>query len=348
MHARLLASFCVLFAAAAGCVSGQRATGAGGTGGKTGTATATGTGIGGTGTTGTGTTGTGTTGTGTTTGTTTTGTGTTTGSGAGGAGAGCSPEAKLLYVLGAGTGQGTIWSFSPDTKQFVDLFDLDCPLPADGNTWGPNSMAVDRTLTAWVNYAAPSATSPGDVAGVLFQVDLTNKTCAPTPSVTLASPWYRVGMGFASDAPGSMAETLYVFSDEGSATLGRISAGTVLTIGPLTGDALLTGQNADLCGNGAGRLFGFFTTSPYARVAGINPATGAILSDYDITGVAPPASWAFSYWGGAFYLFTSVDGVQSSTVTRYDAATMQVDSTYVLTAPMVIVGAGASTCAPTM
>jgi hypothetical protein len=66
-----------------------------------------------------------------------------------------------------------------------------------------------------------------------------------------------------------------------------------------------------------------------------------------VDGVATPSAWAFSFWGGAFYLYTS-DGVAPSTVTRFDADTMAIDATYTLTAPVVIDGAGVSTCAPVL
>ena len=92
------------------------------------------------------------------------------------------------------------------------------------------------------------------------------------------------------------------------------------------------------------RLFGFFTTSP-VRVAQIDKAAGAILSDMPVSGIPVPSAWAFSFWGGAFYLYTS-DGLSNSTVTRFDPTTKTVDTSYVLTAPAIIDGAGVSTCAP--
>ena len=339
MRARLLASFGILFAAALGCsaASSQFTTGSGGAGTS--------------GTTGTG-------------GTTNLGGGfATVGTGVGGGvGPGCSSAAELVYVLSLPdpnnpSSQGSIWSFAPDTMQFTDLVDLDCAMPNDGNTWEPNSMAVDRNVTAWVNYVGTSTDPLGnetDAAGIVYQVDIQKKTCAPAPSVHLPDvKWYRLGMGFSSDTSGSSSETLYVTGTgtNGNGEQPRASARsrcprTLQPIGAFTGDATLDGQGAELTGTGDARLFGFFTTSPDARVGQINTSTGAILSDDDISGLSPPNAWAFTFWGGAFYLYTSPDGVQLSTVTRFDPTTKQVDTSYNLSAPMVIVGAGVSTCAP--
>jgi hypothetical protein len=332
MRARLLVSLCVSFAAALGCsaTGSQFTTGAGAGVGTTGGAGGT-TNLGGFAGVG------------------------------GGVASGCTTAATLVYVLSLPdpndpASQGAIWSFAPDTMQFADVVNLSCALPNDGNTWSPNSMAVDRSVTAWVNYVGTSTDPLGnetDAAGLIYKVDIASKKCSAAPSVKLPdAQWYRLGMGFSSDSAGSTSETLYV-TGTGSGTtnspgLGKIAmpGNTLAKIGAFTGDSKLDGQGAELTGTGDARLFGFFTTSPDARVGQIDTSTGAILSDDDISGVPPPNAWAFSFWGGAFYLYTSSDGVELSTVTRFDPTTKQVDATYNLTAPMVIVGAGVSTCAP--
>jgi hypothetical protein len=55
------------------------------------------------------------------------------------------------------------------------------------------------------------------------------------------------------------------------------------------------------------------------------------------------SAYAFAFWGGDFYFFTSMGG-GSSTVTRYhpDDDSLKV----VATLDRTIVGAGVSTCAP--
>ena len=269
--------------------------------------------------------------------------------GTGGGNSDCSTAATLVYVLAT---DNSLWSFDPPTKAFTSLFTLDCPTPSDGNLWAPNSMAVDRNVVAWVNYVGSDPILGTDAAGLVFKVDINAHTCEPTPAVTLPSAkWYRLGMGYAADTAGGTAETLYV-TGTGTGTsgkspgLGKISSANALVpIAQFSGDAVLTGQSAELTGTGDAKLYGFFTTSP-VRVAELDTASAAVIDDLPVSGVPSPMAWAFSFWGGAFYLYTSEDGTSNSTVTRFDPTTKAVDTSYNLTSPMVIVGAGVSTCAP--
>jgi len=268
----------------------------------------------------------------------------------GNVGSDCSDAAKLVYVLST---DNDIWSFEPANKQFSQVMSLSCPTPNDGNAWAPNSMAVDRDAVAWVNYVGSDTLLGTDNAGLIFRVDIQNKSCDPVAAVHLPNDqWYRLGMGFSTDAVGGTTETLYVtgtgsFGTASSPGLGSINLSSktlVASPGQFSGDATLSGQSAELTGTGDAKLFGFFTTTP-VRVAQIDKASAKILSDDTVSGVATPLAWAFSFWGGAFYLYTS-DGSSQSTVTRFDPSTHSVDSSYHLTAPMIIVGAGVSTCAP--
>ncbi len=264
---------------------------------------------------------------------------------------GCSQAAKLVYVLGE---DNAIWSFDPPTKQFTQLFTLNCQPPSDGNTWAPNSMAIDRNVVAWVNYVGSKGLT--DKAGVVFKVDIMKQTCEPTPAVTLTdSQWYRLGMGFSTDTAGGTTETLYVTGTGTSTTtpnspgLGKIdtTTGTLTPIAQFGMDATLSGQSAELTGTGDARLFGYFTTKPNVRVAQIDPATANILSDQALAGVTPPAAWAFSFWGGAFYLYAAGQFGKSHVI-YYNPTTQAVDTMYVPNTGIIIVGAGVSTCAPIM
>jgi hypothetical protein len=117
------------------------------------------------------------------------------------------------------------------------------------------------------------------------------------------------------------------------------------TIGDFS--ASLRGRGAELTGTGDGRLYGFFTTAPNATLALINKATGATSADQDLKGVNTGQAWAFSFWGGDFWFYTS-PGTVPSTVTRKLAST---DGSIAVAKQDVggfrIVGAGVSTCAPT-
>jgi hypothetical protein len=268
------------------------------------------------------------------------GTGNSTGSGQ----PGCTMAAELVYVLST---DNHLWSFEPGKKQFIDIGVLGCNVQAGAQ---PNSMAVDRNADAWVNYVTSNGLGT-DTAGWVYKVSTKDASCEATPTFTLPSAsWYRLGMGFSTDAVGGTAETLYVagtgmVGSSNSPGLGKLNFTTksLVPINQFTGDPLLTGQSAELTGTGDARLFGFFTTSP-VRVAQMDKSA-KILSDMPVNGVPTPMAWAFSFWGGAFYLYTS-DGISQSTVTRFDPTTKSVDTSYVLTAPTVIDGAGVSTCAP--
>jgi hypothetical protein len=262
---------------------------------------------------------------------------------------GCTKAAELVYVLSEGN---AIYSFDPPSKTFTKLFTLDCMPPQDGNVWAPNSMAIDRNVVAWVNYVGTTGTT--DKAGVVFKVDIMSQTCEQTPTVTLqSSQWYRLGMGFATDTAGGTSETLFV-TGTGTGTanspgLGKIdtTTGALTPIAQFGMDATLSGQSAELTGTGDGRLFGYFTTKPNVRVAQIDETTANIVSDNMLAGVPPPAAWAFSFWGGSFYLYDA-GALTKSHVVSYDPTTGAIDTMYVPNAGIIIVGAGVSTCAPIM
>jgi hypothetical protein len=146
--------------------------------------------------------------------------------GAGGGGidpqTGCSAQAMLIYTVDQ---DETLSAFHPDTLAFSEIGRLNCP--AQGTCEGsfgpipavPFSMAVDRNATAWVLYCS----------GELFKVDTRTAACTTTSYQPGQQNLWVFGMGFATDAPMSQAETLYVSGGEqmltgmGSAGFGTIS-----------------------------------------------------------------------------------------------------------------------------
>lgn len=257
---------------------------------------------------------------------------------------GCSGAATdFVYVLSA---ENDLYSFAPNAKTFSKIGALGCQ-----TTMQPNSMAVDRNATAYVNYVA---TGPAglDTAGAIYQVSTTDASCTG-PVMTMPQGWYRVGMGYSTSAVGSTSEILYVDGvgngvAGGGAGLGLVDfgKGTVGPIGPFTGQ--LAGQNAELTGTGSGDLYGFFTTTP-VYVAQIDKSSGATMTPVPMTGVQTPNDWAFSFWGGHFYLYTSdgQPGDGGSNVTDYDPVSGSINTTFMTQIGFDIVGAGVSTCAPT-
>jgi hypothetical protein len=251
----------------------------------------------------------------------------------GGAAPGCSAAAELVYVFGL---DNNIYSFDPPSKQFVQVATPDCQ-----TTGQPNSMAIDRNLVAWLNYFDFSG-------GSIYTFDLT-KNSGCQLAVTLPTGFDQVGMGFSSDAVGGTAETLYV-DGIGGGGLAKVDMATktLVPIGAFGNDTSLTGQSAELTGTGDAKLYGYFTTHPYVRVAQVDKSTGNILSDKVLTGVAPPSDWAFSFWGGDFYLYAApgMNGTGNSSVIHYNPTTGLVEPAYVADVGFQIIGAGVSTCAP--
>ena len=258
-----------------------------------------------------------------------------------GAAANCSEAAQLAYVL---SDANDLYSFRPNLRQFTRIGRLSCPTTAS-----PNSMAIDRNAVAWVNYVDADL---GDAAGAVYRVNTTDATCTTDAPIRMPAGWYRLGMGFSTASADNTDETLFVTSTGtglpgSSLGLGSIdpTRGILRIIGNFNG--ALRGQSAELTGTGDGRLFGFFTTSP-VQVAQLDRATAAVLSSTPVPGIDTPAAWAFSFWGGDFYLYTAPSALfgRTTSVTRYRPSTRAVDTRYMSDIGFRIVGAGASTCAP--
>jgi len=262
------------------------------------------------------------------------------GSSSGGA-SNCSGQAAdFVYVLSA---ENALYSFAPNLKKFTMIGPLQCK-----TTMQPNSMAVDRNANAYVNYVQNDPTTGMDTAGVVYKVSTQDASCGAQPLMNLPNGWYRTGMGYSSDTAGGQTETLYLDGVSNGVTgagtgAGRVDlgAGVVTPIGPFTGT--VAGQNAELTGTGDARLFGFFTTTP-VYVAQIDKTSGATPNAVAMNGVQTPTDWAFSFWGGHFYLYVSQGA--GTTVADYDPSTGNVNPTYMPNIGFDIVGAGVSTCAP--
>ena len=254
----------------------------------------------------------------------------------------------FIYVI---SDQNDLYTFDPTQFPAAAAFTKVGPVTCD--TSGVNSMAVDRSATAWVNFND----------GKIFKVTTTAPvTCTPTSFVSGQAGFTDVlGMGFASDGPDAGTETLYVSDNGGPGGtcndptpsagcmglgLGKIDVSTLTltAVGPYTSTA--AGYNAELTGTGDGRLYGFFTTTP-SSYGPINTGTGdtsapapAALSTVNIAA----GGYAFSFWGGDFYFYTAP--TDQTVVTHLQTSTGMTTTSPELT--FTIVGAGVSTCAPTV
>ena len=247
----------------------------------------------------------------------------------------CDPAASLVYVA---TEEKELYSFDPTHNTFTLLANIDC-----ANGTYVNSMAVDRSAVAWINY--------GD--GSLWKVDTKKPACTATGFVPNQGGVGLFGMAFSAKVAGGNIETLFI-DDLSGGGLGFIDLSTMTLerFGPFTGN--LVGRSAELNGTGDARLFGFFSGSflgdaGSASVVQIDPDSEAPLTQYPLPTVDTGSDWAFSFWGGDFYLYTAnkYDMTNPDTVvTRFRPS----DGSVTIIDPSLnfrIVGAGSSTCAPT-
>jgi hypothetical protein len=245
----------------------------------------------------------------------------------------CAEANKDVYVIAE---DRTFYSFHPPTVEFKAKGILNCP------TGGamPTSMAVDREGTAWVRHSD----------GTVWKVSTTDLSCELTKYQPQAEAFTKFGMGFATETKGGSAEVLYL-SDSNGAGLAKLNTKTLALsfVGAYTGD--LAGTTSELTGTGDGKLYGFFVTSP-AQIGEISKATGDIIMAKELTGVYAGTAWAFSFYGGDFYIYTSSEAGNlprnggGSDVTRYRPSDGKIE---VVKSKIgfKIVGAGVSTCAPT-
>lgn len=244
-------------------------------------------------------------------------------------------EATLVYLI---TQDYELYSFDPASTAMKKIGNIACPANAGAT---PFSMAVDRKGIAYILFADRGA---GVDDGRLFRVSTANAACISTSFVPNQQGFLRFGMGFATNTVGPI-ETLYIAGseqDNGATGLARIDVSSfkLAKVGNFQPDI----GNAELTGTGDGRLFGFYAndTSSRAFIGEIDTQTGHIIGQTQMKNVTLGQGWAFAFWGGDFYMFTSPGG--GSTITRYRPS----DNTEVVvgSVPTIVVGAGVSTCAP--
>jgi len=258
------------------------------------------------------------------------------GSGSGsGNGDGCSEAAKLVYVVDV---NNELSKFDPATKTFTDVGKLGCQATF---TATPFSMGVDRNAIAWVLYND----------GELFRVDTANPSMCTRTTWASQQGLLMFGMGFSTNTAGGTDDTLFVAggSDEtvNTSKLATLSTASfaAMPVGNVTGWPELTGTgNAELWGWFPSNANG--TSTP--RVEQINKTSGIAMKTFPLTSLTGiPMAWAFAAWGGDFWIFYERGTETSTTVYQIDGMNGMIKST--TPAPgREIVGAGVSTCAPTV
>jgi hypothetical protein len=241
-----------------------------------------------------------------------------------------------IYLI---AGDNSLIRFDPPSKTATVIGTISCPIAMPQTSPSPYSMAVDRQGIAHVVFTD----------GELFRVSTASASCAATTfQINQGGYSTQFGMGFSADN-GDPGETLFVAGNQ-SMELATLDT-TTLQIAPVGVFSSPIGE-AELTGTGAGDLYAFglviangMTNS--LHLAQIDKLTATVIQDDFLTlttGSAQIFDWAFAYWGGGFYFFTSVDGMSTnvSLYTPGGSLTLPV----VATIPHPIVGAGVSTCAP--
>ncbi len=255
----------------------------------------------------------------------------------------CAEGADLVYVVDS---DYALLSFDPRTEAFRRVGSLRCPAARSWPEWPsaaatPFSMSVDRGGRAWVLFTS----------GEVFFVDTRDASCAASGFERGQAGFELFGMGFVSDAPGSRAETLYVAGGRvgqlGAGQLGAIDPGT-LALTPI-GSLPRGDVGPELTGNANAELFGYFPGDP-TRVARLDKASAREADAWSLPALSgQPRAWAFAHWGGRYYIYVSTQrgGSERSQVLRLDPSDGSTE-TVIDESPYRVVGAGVSTCAPTV
>jgi hypothetical protein len=237
----------------------------------------------------------------------------------------------LVYVLTQGN---TLYSFYPPTLGFTRIGVIGCTSLGSN---GPFSMAVDRRGIAYSVFS---------VTGELFRIDTASAACQRAPFTPGQAGFTTFGMGFTANGDDA-GETLFVAEatvsgKPASKGLARIDTTSyALTfVGPFVPPI----PGPELSGTSDGRLYAFFTNASGtgSKIVEVDKATGAILATNALNVGTPQDAYAFAFWGGDFWVFTS--GGATSQVTRFDPVAKS--ETLATTFNDEIVGAGVSTCAP--
>jgi hypothetical protein len=237
--------------------------------------------------------------------------------------------ATLIYLLTEGN---ALYSFYPPTLAFTEIGLIDCP----GDTT-PFSMAVDRRGIAYSVFQD----------GRLFRLDTASAACEATKFMPGQSGFKTFGMGFVANS-GDAGETLFVA--EATAGVGKPNSLGLATVDTASFDLGFVGAFAppipgpELTGTADGTLYAFFTnaTGSGSQIVQVDKTSGNILETYALQVGAPDDAYAFAFYGGVFWVFTS-EGTTTQ-VTRFDPATSS--EMLVSNLAAVVVGAGVSTCAP--
>ncbi len=231
-----------------------------------------------------------------------------------------------------------LWKYLPGDNKFELLGALDC-----GVAPSTFSMGVDRQGYAWVQFS--------DLQ--IRKVDVTNVAdCTDPGFVPKQDGIKNFGMAFVSNSADDKCDRIYGNHYNGVAQGAMVSE--FFSVDPDTLKLQQLGKSdyglAEVTGTGDGRAFLFAGPDP-AELVEVDKATGATLKVTPLPGVKTGGGFAFAFFAGDFYFFTDAQSDGKSEVTHidYDDSDKngKQDLKVVLQdAPLRVVGAGVSTCAP--
>ncbi|MBZ5710407.1 hypothetical protein [Nannocystis pusilla] len=231
-----------------------------------------------------------------------------------------------------------LWKYFPQGNNFELLGPADCGLAP--STF---SMGVDREGFAWVQYSDKQ----------LRKIDVTDTSnCSDPGFVPLQNGIKNFGMAFVSNSAIDKCDRIYGNHYNGVANGDMVSE--FFSVDPDTLAVVPHGLSdyglAEVTGTGDGRAFLFAGPDP-SQLVEVDKATGATLEVIPLPGVKTGGGFAFAFFGGDFYFFTDKESDGTSEVTHLDyddsdGNGVQDLEVVVEDAPLRIVGAGVSTCAP--
>ena len=246
-----------------------------------------------------------------------------------------------IFVL---SDNSELYKFFPETNTFDMLGAFQC-----GAATGTFSMAVDRLGFAYVMFSQP--------LGEIWKLDVTNVNNCTDPGYNPGQQGVNYfGMAFVSNSKFDQCDKLYGNTFNGLGGFGEGNMiGDFLTVDPATLLINKVGKTnfngAEVTGTGDGRAFMFGGANP-AKLVEVEKATGKFIEVTPLGNLELTNAFAFAFFGGDFYMFTESDNNSNiSKVTHYDYDDSDNNgvkelTTVVMQAPIRIVGAGVSTCAP--
>ncbi|MBQ9243502.1 MAG: hypothetical protein IJ165_09850 [Proteobacteria bacterium] len=244
----------------------------------------------------------------------------------------CALDAQFIYLVDDSYNLIKFNPGSPTEDYLSILFSLrNCHTSAT-----PFSMAVDRDANAWVLYQDST----------LVKVNIATQACTYVTQFNAnGSGLSLFGMAFSLDAIGAKTDTLFIGDQATYGNFGKIDT-AAMTYTRLATFPNYYEKTPELTGTGHAKLYAFAPGIYTQHISEIDKATGNVITDYQVPGAGNSINaWAFAHWGGYYFMFETVGS--NNKILRFDPNTQQTD-TFMEYTPYRVVGAGVSTCAPTV